>query len=148
MTHVETTRCAECGTEYSVLRGTVAETEESIGTFLAALHSHAAPGDAPFDVPHATRTAHLLVSLEVYPDVGVSPMAIAARIDATEDEQLLSWQSWADSPLRFEVAVASQLEPDDVRGTVDAAVFARVAGAVSELPEVAAYFGFQQPGPR
>lgn len=142
MTQVETARCAVCGAEYSVVRGTLAETEEWIGTFLAALHSHALPGDPPFDVPAVTRTAHLLVSLEVFPDAGVSSMAMAARIDATEEEQLVAWESWADSPLRSEVAVASQLEPDAVRGSVDAAVFARVAGRVSDLPEVAAYLGF------
>jgi hypothetical protein len=132
-----------CGVAYSVLRGRVADTEEWTGTFVVALHSHAAPAErTPIEQSPVTRTAHMVVSLAVYPDAGVSFMGMPARIDATEDAQLVAWESWADSPLRGEVAPAERLEPDDVRGSVDAAVFARVAGAVSDLPAVATYLGF------
>ena len=143
VTQRDRTLCAVCGAAYAIVRGRVADTAEWTGTFVAALHSHAAAGDlVSADQTEVTRTAHLLVSLAVYPDAGASFMAMAARIDGTSEAQSLSWESWADSPLHGEVAAAARLEPDDVRGSVDAAIFARVAGAVSDLPDVAAYMEF------
>jgi hypothetical protein len=135
--------CDVCGAVYTVVRGRIADTEDWTGTFVAALHSHAAARELrEGDASQRTRTAHVLVSVEVYADTGVAFMALAARIDATADEQQVGWESWGESPLRREVTPDARLEPSDVYGTVDAAVFARVAGAVSDLPDVAQHLGF------
>lgn len=143
MTQRDSSPCHVCGAVYPAVRGRLAETEEWTGTFVAVLHSHAVARTLrTADRSPVTRTAHLLVSLEVYPDAGVSLMAMAARIDATENAQEVAWEAWEDSPLSGTVALDARLEPAAVFGSVDAGIFARVAGAVSDLPEVAAYLGF------
>ena len=143
MTQRDRVACDVCGAVYGVLRGQIADTEDWTGTFVVALHSHAVAhrlrGGNRLPV---TQVAHMLVSLEVYPDTGVSIMALAARIEAKADAQELAWESWAESPLSGEVTVDARLEPSAVYASVDGAVFACVAGAVSDIPEVAAYLGF------
>jgi hypothetical protein len=129
---VITEHCAECGHDFTTVRGSVYDDGKPIGLYLIALHGHSPDG----------RLGHLAIALLDSAEQGRHPTAVAIDVIATPDQFGFVAIDWADSPWRKETYLGEMLDREPALASQNWPAFLHVAEhVVEDLPEAKTYFG-------
>ena len=128
---VVTQTCPGCGSDMTVVRGSVYDGQHAVGLYLIALHAEAGE-DA---------IAHLAIALREH---GRKPgaLAVAMRVTSTPDDVGFALINWDQSPWIHETYLGQMLDRPDALESDRKATFFHVAEhVVNDLPDVRKYLG-------